>query len=78
MTKAEIHIVLHDDNTLKGTIEGTPIELGMMLHRCCETRSPTQVAILIAASAVLKDLGDTDTPKTIWTYIEDIIHAAQG
>ena len=69
--KAQINLFLKDDNSYKGIFDGTPIDFGMMLHKMGQHSIENKSAIYIAAAALLKDEGDTEMAKAIWTKIEE-------
>ena len=68
--KSQIHLFLKDDNSFKGIFDGTPIDFGMMLHKMGSQSVENKSAIFIAAAALLKDEGDTETSKKIWANVE--------
>ena len=72
--KAQINLFLKDDNSYNGIFEGTPIDFGMMLHKMGSHSIENKSAIFIAAAALLKDDGDTEIAKLIWSKIEKMSH----
>ncbi len=67
--KAQINLLLKDDNSYKGIFDGTPIDFGMMLHKMGSHSIENKSAIYIAVAALLKDDGDTEMAKAIWEKV---------
>lgn len=67
---AQINLFLKDDNSFKGIFDGTPIQFGMMLQKMGSHSIENKSAIYIAAAALLKEDGEPEMAKVIWTMIE--------
>lgn len=70
--KAQINLFLKNNNSFTGIFDGTPVDLGMMLHKMGSQSVENKSAIYVAASALLKEQGEVEMAKKIWEMIEEM------
>lgn len=70
--KAQIKLLLEDNNLFEGIFEGSPFDLALMLHEMGLVSTQNKSAIYMAAAALLKDDDNTETAKRVWSEIEKI------
>lgn len=71
--KAQWHLFYYEDNSFRSIVDGSPINLGMMLHNAVSASSELKASVLIAAMAILKDEGDQGLSGMLAQKIQDML-----
>lgn len=73
--KAQMHFFLNDDNSFRSIYQGSGMDLAAMLKRTAKDSEVIGPVILLAATSILEDGGDTDLAsriaKVIPSYIKE-------